>query len=58
MKKKADTNSGGGLDVYNEGRNDAEQNRGNHSGKYRGHLKKCYKNGFLEGQLNRKFWKK
>lgn len=58
MKKKADTIPGGGVDVYNEGRNDAIQNSGNHSGKYRGHLKKCYKNGYTEGQLNRAAWKK
>lgn len=57
MKKKSDTKPGDGVYVYHEGRNDAEQNLGNHSGKYRGHLKKCYKNGYAEGQMNRSSWK-
>ncbi len=54
MKKKAETFSGGGVDVYNEGCDDARNCKGNHSGKYRGHLKKCYKNGYAEGQLERR----
>lgn len=58
MKKKAETKPGGGVDVYNEGRDDAEQNLRNRCGKYRGHLKKCYQNGYKEGQANRASWKK
>ena len=58
MKKKSKTCAGGGVDVFHEGETDAEQNLGNHSGKYRGHLKKCYQNGYSEGQQRRKSWKK
>jgi hypothetical protein len=42
-----------GVDVYYEGENDAYNNLGNHSGKYTGHLKKCYRNGYLSGQRKR-----
>ena len=62
MKKKRDGGKGmsnrTGVDVFHEGDTDAYSNSGNHSGKYAGHLKRCYQAGYLEGQQRRAFEKR
>lgn len=60
MKKKRDSgknfrnkSSDDGVTVYHRGENDAYYNLGCRGGKYAGHLKKCYMNGYREGQRRR-----
>lgn len=64
MKKKAESGKNfrnkspdDGASLYHQGEHDAYNNLGCLGGKYRGHLKKCYMNGFKEGQLRRAFEK-
>ncbi|RTL07718.1 hypothetical protein EKK58_00830 [Candidatus Dependentiae bacterium] len=42
-----------GVTVYHRGENDAYHNLGCRGGQYAGHLKKCYMNGYKEGQARR-----
>lgn len=60
MKKKRDSgknlqnkSSDAGVTVYQRGRNHAYYNMGCCGGHYVGHLKKCYMNGYKEGQAQR-----
>lgn len=60
MKKKCESGKNfqnkspdDGVSVYHQGENDARGNLGCHAGRYGGHLKKCYMNGYKEGQLRR-----
>ena len=46
-----------GSQIYHIGYDDALNNYGNNSGNYRGHEKKCYQNGYKEGQLARSSFK-
>lgn len=46
-----------GVTVYHRGENDAYHNLGCRGGQYAGHLKKCYMNGYKEGQQRRSFEK-
>lgn len=47
-----------GSQIYHIGYADALDNCGNNAGKYKGHEKKCYQNGYKEGQLFRSIQKK
>jgi hypothetical protein len=62
MKKKRESGKGmsnsAGVDVYHRGESDSYNNSGNHSGEYAGHLKRCYQNGYMEGQRRRAFEKR
>lgn len=44
-----------GVTVYHRGENDAYHNLGCRGGQYAGHLKKCYMNGYKEGQARGMF---
>jgi len=47
-----------GSQVYHIGYVDALNNYGNQCSNYKGHDKKCYQNGYKEGQLARTVQKK
>ena len=47
-----------GSQVYHIGYADALNNYGNQCSNYKGHDKKCYQNGYKEGQLARTVQKK
>ncbi len=47
-----------GSQVYHIGYADALNNYGNQCSNYKGHDKKCYQNGYKEGQLSRAIQKK
>ena len=47
-----------GSQVYHIGYVDALHNYGNQCSNYKGHDKKCYQNGYKEGQLARTVQKK
>jgi len=47
-----------GSQVYHIGYADALHNAGNQCSNYKGHDKKCYQNGYKEGQLARTVQKK
>ncbi len=47
-----------GSQIYHIGYADALNNAGNQSSNYKGHDKKCYQNGYKEGQLSRAIQKK
>lgn len=60
MKKKSESGKNfrnkspnDGVTVYRLAERDAYLNLGWHGGRYTGHLRKCYTNGFSEGQRHR-----
>jgi hypothetical protein len=64
MKKRAESGKNfqnkslnNGVDLWHQGEHDAYHNLGCNGGRYRGHLKKCYMNGYKEGQTRRAFEK-
>lgn len=64
MKKRAESGKNfqnkspnNGVDLWHRGDYDAYHNLGCMGGRYRGHLKKCYMNGYKEGQTRRAFEK-
>ena len=58
MKKKSERGKAG-HEVWHEGFGDALNNYGDHRSDYSDrHLRKCYGNGYTEGQVNRAVQKK